>query len=709
MVANSRRRLALVVLGAVVASSAVGWVAGSRISSPAEVAARTQPPPASPILVPAEQRVLSADVVTRGTARYGSPQQLILAPSALKLNPGVATELPAPGTALGEGDLLLTASSRPVLVLQGLRPSFRDLGPGLEGEDVRQLEEALVRLGFDPGAADGTYDGVTEQAVAAFYRDRGFEPFTATEDQLATISSREAELTQARIDLLGADDAVAAAAADVVTTAAQEQASGSASGIDWVGLAGMEARSADAAAEARVAAAQAALDELVAGTPAQPGTAAEIAAAEAALGAATADAAAARLSGEQAVAQAQAERDAAPAAVEVARAEAQAADAAAAVEVETHRLELEGLRNDPDANPAAIAAAEAELAAAEARAAETRLAGQRTVAEAGAGVAAAVAGLEAARSQAAAADAEAAGAVAARQAELNTLRSGAPVTPATRAELASATADLREAEAALLASRGAGRRLVASAQAELRSTDAATTAANRVLANALEAVRLRAAANELLAADLDLSRRRAGVQVPADELVFVRTAPIRTAEVSVALGDQVSGPVMTATDTSVAVDGSLALEDAALVEQGMTVQIEEPDLGISAAGRVSQVAGAPGTNGVDGFHIWFEVLVDAPPPNLVGASVRLTVPIESSGGDVLAVPVSAVTLAPDGSSRVQVGDRFVAVEPGLSAEGFVAITPLDGTVGPGDLVVVGFDEPGQATPVPAPSPSASGA
>ena len=51
---------------ATAAGAAIGaWVAGSRIEAPAEAAARTAAPSPSPILVPVEQRVLSADVVTR--------------------------------------------------------------------------------------------------------------------------------------------------------------------------------------------------------------------------------------------------------------------------------------------------------------------------------------------------------------------------------------------------------------------------------------------------------------------------------------------------------------------------------------------------------------------------------------------------------------------------------------------------------------------
>src|SRR3712207_6741324 len=115
------------VLGLVGGMALGAWYAGSRIRSPAEVAARTAPPPPSPILVPVEQRVLSADVVTRGTVRFGLPQPVSLAPSPLKSGPGLITSLPLRNTQIHEGDVLLTASGRPVFVLQGDVPAYRDL------------------------------------------------------------------------------------------------------------------------------------------------------------------------------------------------------------------------------------------------------------------------------------------------------------------------------------------------------------------------------------------------------------------------------------------------------------------------------------------------------------------------------------------------------------------------------------------------------
>src|SRR3990172_7961419 len=154
---NKQRLTILVyVLAAVAAVAIGGWWVGSRSESPAEIAARTAPPSASAILVPIEERVLSTNVVIRGTARFGLPQPISLAPSALKANSaGWITALPALNSQFKEGDVLLTTSGRPLLVLAGTRPAFRDLVPGVSGSDVEQLEQALQRLGFDPGPVDG--------------------------------------------------------------------------------------------------------------------------------------------------------------------------------------------------------------------------------------------------------------------------------------------------------------------------------------------------------------------------------------------------------------------------------------------------------------------------------------------------------------------------------------------------------------------------
>ncbi len=387
---NRTRGVVVLVLAMVIAAVG-GWVAGSRIESPAEAAARTQAPTPSPILVPAELRSLSTDVITRGTGRFGSPQSISIAISLIKGEiPRVLTGLPDEGTEMDTGAVMLRISGRPVFLFSGDVPTFRDLGPGVRGADVEQLESGLAVAGFDPGPVDGVYDAATEQAVASLYAEAGFEPV-------------------------------------------------------------------------------------------------------------------------------------------------------------------------------AISASELQ--------------------------------------------------------------------------------ELRTVEGGLIPG----------------------------------------------------SQSSAGVHVPADEILFVSALPIRVAELFLSLGETIDGPIGSVTDATIAIDSSVPVESAGLISEGMTVLIDEPDLGIQANGVISRVAETPGTNGVDGFHVYFEVLVEGDPTNVVNASVRLTIPIESTDREVLVVPVSALSLGADGSSRVQrsVDGEIeqVVVQPGLSAQGLVEVQPIDGDLEPGDLVVIGFETP----------------
>ncbi|NNL48914.1 MAG: hypothetical protein HKO76_11185, partial [Acidimicrobiia bacterium] len=376
-----------VVMVSMVVAAGAGWLAGSQIQSPAEAAAQTAAPVPSPILVPAEMRELSTDIITRGVGRFGSPHTVSLAPSALKPDRGIVTSIADEATELNLGDVAATVSGRPVFVLSGDVPSYRDLGPGVVGVDVMQLEQSLHDLGLDPGPVDGTYDSQTGAAVAGLYQTGGYEPVVVT----------------------------------------------------------------------------------------------------------------------------------------------------------------------------------------------------------------------------------------------------------------SRTPDLQPLFTALVEGADFG----------------------------------------------------AGILLPADEIIYVSSPPVRLSEVLKEPGVSGEGDLLALTDANIAIDSSVPIESAGLVTEGMKVLIDEPDLGITGEGTISFVAAGPGTNDIDGFHVYFEVTVPDGQPNLVNASVRLTIPTESTGGAVLAVPVSALALGADGTSRVQVsgdgGLTFVDVQPGLSAKGYVEVSPIGGRLKAGDLVVVGFE------------------
>lgn len=389
----SRRTVLLLVLATIAASSLVTWIANEQIRSPAEAAARTAPPDPTLILVPAEEKVLVSKVVTRGTAHYRSPRTVSVATSFLKSSPRIVTTAPVAGATVREAGVLMTISGRPVFVLRGRQPSYRDLGPGMSGPDVAQLERALQRAGHDPGTVNRYYDAATGAAVASLYRSRGFAPLVASESQLDQLRPPEADL------VLGA-------------------------------------------------------------------------------------------------------------------------------------------------------------------------------------------------------------------------RSGA------------------------------------------------------------------------------------GVQLPADEVVFVAASPVRVTEVLAGVGSAADKGLLTVTGSEVVVDGLLPVDQSHLLAPGATATLDDPTRQLSARGTIEWIAPTPGTNGADAFHVAFRVLVDDASADLVGGSLRITVPVESTNRARLTVPVSALSLGPDGGSRVrrsaEDGLSWVSVQAGLSADGYVVVTPTEGTLEPGDMVVIGVEPSRQA-------------
>lgn len=572
--AGRRVRLLYMFLLVVAAAAGGAWYAGTRIQSPAEVAARIAAPTPSPILVPVEERVLSADVITRGTIRFGLPQPVALAPSPLKAGPGLITSLPVRNAQIHEGDVILTASGRPVFILQGQTPAYRDQVPELAGDDVRQLKQALARLGFNPGVADAPYDQQTSAAVAAWYRSKGWEPFGPTRDQLAAVRALERDWSDAVRAKLSAAASVATAGVAVNAARAAAAHSVKSAAVDNAARLPMQRPVPDAAQAGNVLT------------------------------------------------------------VESERAKAKFANSAADADLAAQIAEQSLIALDPRQTETARKAASARLEVARAAREKIKLEGEMAI--------------QAAQ----------------RDASLVTSRT-------------------EVGRAAEYSARLEGERAVRTALDVQNLASLDLKIANERIDQAT--------------AELNAARRRLGNQVPIDEVVFVPMLPVRVEEIVAPIGHPAAGTVLTVTDNQLSVDAALPLDAAPLVKPGMPVSIDEQALGIKATGVVETVASTPGTRGVDGFHIYLGVRVDEAPTKLDGFSVRLTIPIESTAGAVTAVPVSALSLAVDGSSRVQVGNKgsleYVTVKPGLSANGYVEVTPVSGKLSPGQQVVVGYSNP----------------
>lgn len=94
-------------------------------------------------------------------------------PAAANSLQGVVTETKASGQ-FNVGDVLYRVDNVPVRVVQGSMPFFRDLSTEATGQDVRQLNEALVTLGYLTVAGD-RFDWYTSEAVKAWQKALGVQ------------------------------------------------------------------------------------------------------------------------------------------------------------------------------------------------------------------------------------------------------------------------------------------------------------------------------------------------------------------------------------------------------------------------------------------------------------------------------------------------------------------------------------------------------
>jgi hypothetical protein len=251
---------------------------------------------------------------------------------------------------------------------------------------------------------------------------------------------------------------------------------------------------------------------------------------------------------------------------------------------------------------------------------------------------------------------------------------------------------------------------VAGAQDELRLAQAQRAELDRPRQTAAESAGVESARRQLADAQeaLEEARAQTVTALPVSEVLFLAGLPRRVDEVQVERGSTIEGPVMSVSGATLVLEASAAASDAKLLEVGAAATLTLPDDSESTAtvaavepassdkdtGEGEQKEGEAGRYTVS-------LAPDALTPEQVtvlqGQNVRVRVPVSSTGGEVLAVPLAALTAGPGGESRVEVRrgsgadatTELVDVETGLAAQGFVEIVSADGELDAGDLVVVG--------------------
>jgi HlyD family secretion protein len=237
-----------------------------------------------------------------------------------------------------------------------------------------------------------------------------------------------------------------------------------------------------------------------------------------------------------------------------------------------------------------------------------------------------------------------------------------------------------------------------------------------------------------------------GPQVPQGDVLFLPSLPATVIAVNGAVGQQAGSPFLELSASgALTLTGELPPSYASQIKTGLKVQIYDQATGIRATGTVaalstatqtlpagttvdiggSSSAGSSGTSGTSGSSgnsgnsgnsgssgtssgagdtgsgsgssLFVPVTVTPSAPlaaALNGENVLVTVDTGQTEGPVLTVPVAAIVTTASGPSSVTVvaaggKQTKVPVTPGLSANGYVQVTPVTaGALAAGDTVVV---------------------
>jgi membrane fusion protein, multidrug efflux system len=152
--------------------------AGTQATTSAALAARQRSAPATVLTVPVVRRDLTETLyVSGGQIKLGASYGLSLSPVTLPGTvPLVTAPPPKPGAQLRDGSIVAQIAGRPIFVMTGSTPMYRDLTVGDSGADVLQLQQGLEALGFAISDPAGVFEAGTERAVRELFQRDGYSP-----------------------------------------------------------------------------------------------------------------------------------------------------------------------------------------------------------------------------------------------------------------------------------------------------------------------------------------------------------------------------------------------------------------------------------------------------------------------------------------------------------------------------------------------------
>ncbi len=141
-----------------------GSVAGVGYTLAAKSSATDPAPPVPIASAPVTRGTVTERLRLAGTYGYDGSYSVVH-----QGQPGIVTAEPDPGSTVERGGILYRVEDRPVRLLFGSVPAYRDFAQGMpDGPDVQQLSANLVALGMDPLGqlkADNHFTASTAAAI----------------------------------------------------------------------------------------------------------------------------------------------------------------------------------------------------------------------------------------------------------------------------------------------------------------------------------------------------------------------------------------------------------------------------------------------------------------------------------------------------------------------------------------------------------------
>lgn len=218
-------RLVALIAGVAVVSLLIGVAVMQFIVSPATLAARTAPPEPGPVTAPIEQRKIENTVVLRGEVSYADSVSVEIDAAGGEARAVITGQVPEVGAIFKAANVALEVAGRPVIVLPGELPAYRNLSIGMRGPDVTQLKQALSSLGYATGDMNtDTFDWDTAAGVGALYEQLGYTAATGGDETREALKMAERGVRDANVGVAQAQAALDEANAAKAKNTIGEQA-----------------------------------------------------------------------------------------------------------------------------------------------------------------------------------------------------------------------------------------------------------------------------------------------------------------------------------------------------------------------------------------------------------------------------------------------------------------------------------------------------